>query len=287
MIRSTPGVPDRAVTDPGLGGRGRGLAEQQALGLQGEDHRDHDEQQADHRRAGHVEVVVPGDQREGHGQQREQQAGQCGHVLEQDDRELGLPGSADELDERRIAPDLVGLGDGGPQREALEHDGDAEHHERHPPPPAGVLVVAVADLLELVERLVEGEEATHGEQHDRHDERIDVTVPAVAERVLLVGLPLGRPAADQQEHLVAGVRDGVDRLGEHRADPGQQERDELRDRDPGVRGECGEHRARAAVCRHPVSLGESHPRWGRRFRGPPARLYGVAQRGPRREDVPT
>ncbi len=57
-------------------------------------------------------------------------------------------------------------------------------------------------VVDLVPALVEREQATDAEQHDRHDERVDVPLPAEAELVQLVGLALGALAADQQQHLV-------------------------------------------------------------------------------------
>ncbi len=45
-------------------------------------------------------------------------------------------------------------------------------------------------IVDLVPALVEAEQATEAEQHDRDDERVDVAHAAVAELVLLVGLAL-------------------------------------------------------------------------------------------------
>ena len=73
------------------------------------------------------------------------------------------------------------------------------------------------------------------EQHDRDDERVDVAFPPVPERVLLGGLAPGPLAAEQQQALVAGVGDRVDRLGQHRRRAGQHERGELGHRDAEVR----------------------------------------------------
>ena len=82
-----------------------------------------------------------------------------------------------------------GLADRGTERQRLHHDRREQHHDRHPPPPAGQQrvvgdAVGGVELVALVVRLVEGEETTDAEQHDRDDERVDVALAAVAERVL-------------------------------------------------------------------------------------------------------
>src|SRR3712207_9578701 len=59
-----------------------------------------------------------------------------------------------------------------------------QHRDRHPLPARDprFLGVLVPQLV-LVPRLVEGEQATDAEQHDRDDERVDVALPPVPERV--------------------------------------------------------------------------------------------------------
>jgi hypothetical protein len=52
-------------------------------------------------------------------------------------------------------------------------------------------------FVHLVIALVQREQTTDAEQHDRHDERVDVPLPAEAELVQLVGLPPGPLGADQ------------------------------------------------------------------------------------------
>ena len=69
---------------------------------------------------------------------------------------------------------------------------------------------------------------------------VDVALAAVAERVLRGRVLAGLAAAEQQQQLVAGVGDRVDRLGEHRGGRGQRERQELRQRDARV-GEQRRH----------------------------------------------
>ena len=74
-------------------------------------------------------------------------------------------------------------------------------------------LVRVPDLLDALE---DGEGAAQAEQHQRHDEGPEVALAAVPEGVGLVGLPPGPVAAEQEQALVAGVGDRVDRLGQHR-----------------------------------------------------------------------
>ncbi len=108
--------------------------------------------------------------------------------------------------------DVAGLLVRGAQRDRLEDDGEEQDADGD----AEVLdLVRVAHLLDA---LVEGEQAAHREQHEGDDERPEVALAAVAERVLAVG-GLARPlAAEQQQRLVAGVGERVDGLGEQAAD---------------------------------------------------------------------
>ena len=99
---------------------------------------------------------------------------------------------------------------------------------------------AAPRVLPFVEGLVQGEQATDAEQDDRDDEGVDVAVATVAERVLGGGRPAGPPSPDEQQQLVERVSDRVDRLGQHRGEPGEGERDELGQRDPEVRKERGD-----------------------------------------------
>ena len=68
----------------------------------------------------------------------------------------------------------------------------------------------------LVQRLVQGEQAADAEQHDRHDEGVNIALATVAERMLGCRRALGSIAAEQQERLVAGVGQRMHRLREHR-----------------------------------------------------------------------
>ena len=132
--------------------------------------------------------------------------------------------------------------DSSPIATSEDHDRDAEALD----------LVRVAQLLDA---LVERERAADGEQHDGDDERPEVALASVAE-----GMEWGRGAlragtAEDQEELVAGVGDGVDGLGEQRRRAGDEEADELRDRDPEVRQEGGDDRLAAAVL-HRLTLAQ-------------------------------
>src|SRR6185437_1291490 len=105
----------------------------------------------------------------------------------------------------------VRLDDGRPQRVGLHGHGHQEDHDGDPLP--GVDRVRVRPL---VPRLVQGEEAADAEQHDRHDEGVNVALTSVAERMLGCRRALGSFAAEQQGRLVAGVGQRMHRLREHR-----------------------------------------------------------------------
>jgi hypothetical protein len=115
-------------------------------------------------------------------------------------------------------------------------------------------------LAQLLDALVEREDAADAEQDDRDDEGVDVALAAVAEGVLGVGGLAGLLAAEQQQQLVARVGQGVHALGQHRRRPGEEPGDELRHRDPEVGAERREDRLVAAGRAHvevPSCLGRS------------------------------
>jgi hypothetical protein len=97
----------------------------------------------------------------------------------------------------------------GAQGERLEHDGtdqDGDGHHR---------AVDLVRVQQLLDALVQRKQPTEGEQDQRHEEAVDVTVPTVTERVLLGGGTSGPLATEQQQALVAGVDQRVDTFGEH------------------------------------------------------------------------
>src|SRR5439155_24885657 len=137
---------------------------------------------------------------------------------------------------------------GGPQRERLESDRHGEHDDRDE---RRREVVRVPDLLDA---LIEREQPARGEQHQGNEETEDVTLAAVAERVLRGGAPARRAGTEEQQTLVAGVHDGVHALGKHRRRSGDRERDELDERNAEIRPERGNYRPGAtarAQCTDP------------------------------------
>ena len=81
----------------------------------------------------------------------------------------------------------------------------------------------------------------------------DGVVPALVTKVAGVRLP-GPAPADQQQHLVAGVGDRVDRLGQHRGGAGEREGDELGGRDAQVRRQRGDDRPATGLSGHSAPL---------------------------------
>ena len=148
--------------------------------------------------------------------EREDQADQRAEVLQQDDRQLGGLGAADELRPGERAAQLVGLLDGRTEGEALGDDREDEDADRPVP------VLDLVRVLDLLVALVDGEHAADREQDDGDEEGVDVALAAVAEGVLRGRLALGLLAAEQQQALVAGVGERVHALGEHRRRAAEQ-----------------------------------------------------------------
>ena len=198
------------------------------------------------RGAERVPDAVAGEERQAHAEEREHQAQEGAEVLEQDHRELRLLGVADELDPALLAAEGVGFDDRGPEGEGLGDDGAHQHGQRHPPE----VPFDAVRVLDFSPGLIQCEEAADAEEHDRDDEGVDVALAAVAEGVLGAGCPLGALAADQQQQLVAGVRERVDGLGQHGRGQRQQVGDELQDGDGQVCGQRRENRLGTAICSH-------------------------------------
>ncbi len=238
MIRRTDSADSRRLGDRGDVGRRRRLADQQALHLDRQHDRDDDEQEADGERPDGVPAGVAGGVGEDHAREREEQADQRAGVLEQHDRQLGLLGTPDPVQPAAAGRAVrVGLLVGGAQREALQQ------HREQQDPDGDREVLDIVGVAELLDPLVDREQAAHREQHEGDDERPEVPLAAVAERVRRVGR-LGRPlAAEQQERLVAGVGQRVAGLGEQAGRTRDQEAGELGDGDP----EVGERRRRGSL----------------------------------------
>jgi hypothetical protein len=142
---------------------------------------------------------------------------------------------------------LLELGERHAEREALEHDGRAEHDVAPHGRAVLGLVVAAHHADEGVRTLVEGEDAAEHEDQDADHERPEVTLDRVSEGMEQRRGFFCAAQADEQERLVRGVGDAVDRLRHRREAAGEERRDELRERDEGVTGEGREDDARVAV----------------------------------------
>jgi len=92
---------------------------------------------------------------------------------------------------------------------------------------------------------------------DRDDERPEIKLLAVAERMVGVGRLAALPAAKQQKRAVAGVDQRMDAFGDHRRAAGKRRRDEFARRDGDIRRDCGVDR-RARFRFHDRSR-SSHP----------------------------
>ena len=131
-----------------------------------------------------VPARVVGEVGEQHAGEGEEEADRGADVLEQHDRQLGLLGACGSTaTTSRAASPLRWLASlyavrsenvSSTMAKSEDADGDAEALD----------LVRVAQLLDA---LVEGEQAAHREQHEGDDERPEVALAAVAERVLDVG----------------------------------------------------------------------------------------------------
>ena len=115
----------------------------------------------------------------------------------------------DEAAPASVATTLARFPDRGAQREALKHDRNAEHGERHN---GRRELLRVQDALDA---LVTGEHRTDDEQHYGNEEGVKVALGPEAKRVLLRLRPFRPGATQQQQHLVARVGDGVHGLSQH------------------------------------------------------------------------
>ena len=97
-------------------------------------------------------------------------------------------------------------------------------------------------VAHLVDALVDGEASAEGEDHEGHDERPEVALTPVAERMLLRRPLGGSPHAEKQQRLVAGVGNGVDRLGQHGGGAREGEPHELGRGDTRVGQQSGDDR---------------------------------------------
>jgi hypothetical protein len=89
-------------------------------------------------------------------------------------------------------------------------------------------------VAELVPAFVDRENAAE-EDEQRNDEREEVDLASVAERMPLVGGSRCPPDADQEQDLVDRINQRMNALGEHRGATADEAATELGDRDRQVR----------------------------------------------------
>ena len=148
---------------------------------------------------------------------------------------------------RTVTPSLRGLAPQLTQRNDAAHR--VEHQRDHEHDDAGPERLQRQRVEQRAHALPDRQRAADDEHADRGEQRPVVALGAVAERVRLVGGLRGAPQRNHQQHLVAGVGDRVQRLGEQRRRAGQRRRGALGDRDRRVRRERGEDAAGALVAR--------------------------------------
>jgi hypothetical protein len=112
-------------------------------------------------------------------------------------------------------------------------------------------VIELVRIAQLLDAFEDREQAAQAEEHQRDDERPEVPAVRVPERMLVVRGFARLLGAEHQQPLIAGVGRGVDRFREQRCRAGEQEHEELAQRDPEVREERGDDRAlRPFLARH-------------------------------------
>ena len=122
---------------------------------------------------------------------------------------------------------------------AVEREGDEEHDHADPE------ALELRGMEDRPDALGDRDGPAHDEHPDGGQERPEVAVRAVAERMRGVGRPTARAVGDVEQRLVAGVRDRVQRLREERGRAGQRRRRALGDGDRRVRRERRQDAERA------------------------------------------
>lgn len=144
--------------------------------------------------------------RDGDAEGRDREARERGRILQQHREEGGVLRAAERAEYGCIAAPAVELLDGTRGGDAFEEEGDGENH---------VVDDGVGDgvrVEQLLDALVNGNARAQREQQDRDDEAPEIELFRIAEGVDGIGGPLGAPDAVQEQHLVSGVDEGVDRL---------------------------------------------------------------------------
>jgi hypothetical protein len=107
------------------------------------------------------------------------------------------------------------------------------------------------------EAFVHRHAAADGEDHDRDDQRPEIQLLAVAERVCGIRRPAALPHTEEQQTLIAGIDQRMDALRQHRRAPADRRGNELAGGDCEVAGEGREHRLLRALCHCLLELGRA------------------------------
>ena len=187
----------------------------------GQDERDQDEQEPMQRVPMPSQTPSPVSERQADAAEREDQADERAEVLQEDDRQLGGLGAADELlqelSPRTWLDSLM----------AVRKEKHSAMIAKTRTPTGQYQALDRVRVLDLLVALVDGEHAADGEQHDGDEEGVDVALAAVAEGVLRGGLRAGPSCRREQQDLVAGVGERVDASASIDEEPLKQERHEF------------------------------------------------------------
>lgn len=174
----------------------RGPADQQGLHLHHERDRDQGEHDPDRHRPPGVPPRVVGEDRRRHPAEGEDRADERAHVLDQQHGQRRPPRPTHERPVAGGAAGIVGLADGGAQRQGVEDQGAAEDPSRDR------RVDQRLGGVEAVPAPQHGEGRSGDEGRDGDDERPELAAPALA-------VPAGH-----QQPVVAAVDRRVDAAGE-------------------------------------------------------------------------
>ena len=81
---------------------------------------------------------------------------------------------------------------------------------------------------------VDGKQATHTEEHERHNKRPEINLLAMSERMFHFRSLLGFFQTQKQQSLIAAIGIGVNGLGQHRARTGDDCRNGFGDGNPQI-----------------------------------------------------
>src|SRR3569623_710816 len=204
------------------------LADQQALGLVAQHQRDQTAQQADHDRGRAVELRRRDGLRELRADVGDQVADDRRRVLEQHGDARGILARVYRLQYAAAAYDLAeGLPAEIP-RGRFEHQG----HREHAVLPCRIL--ARLGVLQMGAAFIDRHAAAQREDADGDDERPEIQLSAVAERVLRIRRSRGAMQPQPHQQTVAGVDERMDALGQHRRAAGDEGGDKFANGDADI-----------------------------------------------------